>query len=504
MHLKIAARSSDLARWQAVQVGTRLKEKFPHINIEYFFRSSFGDQNLDLPLAQMESKGVFTQDFYQDLKRGEFDMVVHSWKDLPTEEREGTMIVATLERADVRDILLIPKTLWAQAKKSKNLKLLTSSPRRLYNLKPWLPKALPQFQDGKVEFLPVRGNIPSRLDKMFSQEAGLIMAKAAFDRMLSGGPGFEEVGLRTREKFGQCLFMVLPLEINPTAPAQGALAIEIAENREDLKEILSQINDTETFQNVEMEREILKSYGGGCHQKIGVSRVVKPFGVYHVEKGESDFGTKLSRHELLKYGPPKNFKGLTQNEIFPLTPKENSWFEREPISFDGTRLSGRAVLVARVAEGVPSLTEAAQVWTAGVTSWEKLAQKGVWVNGCLESLGEQEIKWLGAVTQDLQWIKLSHDGTTAAALETSPYYHLKEKNPAPDLTGKKVFFWMSFSAFERALALFPQEIASGFHACGPGGTHEKLKNHSALKEPPQVFLNLEEFHTYLRQNGVRF
>lgn len=506
MHLKLASRSSDLARWQAFKVGREIEKHHPEIKIEYVFKSSFGDQNLDLPLSQMESRGVFTQDFYVDLKNGTYDLVVHSWKDLPVEAREGVEVIATLKRADARDVLLIPKAVYEKALKNSPLKILTSSPRRIYNLSPWLSKLLPNFIS-EIEFAPVRGNIPSRLEKMFTEQSGLILAKAALDRMLSGDEGFEEVKKRVQEKLKDSLFMVLPLEINPCAPAQGALAIEIASHREDLKNILQSINDEETFRNVEMEREILKSYGGGCHQKIGVARLTKNYGVYHVEKGESDWGTKLSRCELLQNHRPVSFKGTTSQQIFPLSPKDNSWFDRVPLKVNKDALIDRSVLVARFTDRVDELESAKQIWASGLKTWVKLAQEGFWVNGCFEGLGETEKNWVGPLGRNLPWVKLSHSRTDRnEEYQVIPYYQLenKPKEMSPDLTDKKAFYWMSSSSFNRAFELYPDQIRDGFHACGPGLTYEALKNHQALKNPPEVFLNLEEFHDFLKRSGMKF
>lgn len=507
MRLKLASRSSDLARWQAKTVGARIEQHHPEVQIEYIFKSSFGDQNLDLPLSQMESRGVFTQDFYSDLKEGKYDFVVHSWKDLPVEDREGTEVYATLERADVRDVLLVPMEVWQKAQKSLKLQILTSSPRRIYNLQEWLPQALPRFT-GEIEFIPVRGNIPSRLGKMFSQSCGLILAKAALDRMLAGGEAeFEQVKNKVKEEVLRCHFMILPIEVNPCAPAQGALAIEVASHREDLKSILNTINDHETFKRVQIERDILKSYGGGCHQKIGVTHLPKPFGVFHVEKGESDWGIKLDRKELLKETAYQNWREWGKDQVFPLKPEENSWFDREAIDMDHRATAGRAVLVARVTEdlNIGALTTASQVWVSGLKSWSKLAKKGIWVNGCFEGMGEEEQRWVGPFAQGLNWIKLTHEGAKDSSMATLPYYRLipQVKEKTPSLKGKKFFYWMSASSFQRALELYPEEVQNGIHACGPGQTFQALKSHSALNQEPFIFLSLEEYHDYLRHNGLR-
>ena len=107
MRVTIASRRSDLARIQAYQVGEALRATHPQIEIEYSFHESLGDKNLNDPLWQMPEKGVFTQDFREGLLRGDFDLVVHSWKDLAIEDDAETEIAATLPRADARDLLLV-------------------------------------------------------------------------------------------------------------------------------------------------------------------------------------------------------------------------------------------------------------------------------------------------------------------------------------------------------------------------------------------------------------
>src|SRR6266571_6190160 len=112
MRLVIAARRSELARIQAIHVGNTLQKAHPQDNVDYSFHESLGDRNQNDPLWQMPEKGVFTQDFREGLLRGDFDMVVHSWKDLAIEEDPETEIAATLPRADARDLLLVREDRW--------------------------------------------------------------------------------------------------------------------------------------------------------------------------------------------------------------------------------------------------------------------------------------------------------------------------------------------------------------------------------------------------------
>src|SRR5205823_2124947 len=104
--------------------------------------------------------------------------------------------------------------------------ILTSSPRRGYNLDSFLPTALPTQIDELI-FEPVRGNVPTRVRKMWQPGTdGLIVAKAALDRLLEAPePEFAATQSELRNALAQCRWMVLPLRANPTAAAQGALAI---------------------------------------------------------------------------------------------------------------------------------------------------------------------------------------------------------------------------------------------------------------------------------------
>src|SRR5947208_9078654 len=143
MRVTIASRRSDLARIQAYQVGEALQTAHPQIEISYSFHESLGDRNQNDPLWQMPEKGVFTQDLREGLLAGRYDLAVHSWKDLAVEDDQETEIAATLPRADTRDLLLVRRDRWAKVGTTRQLVILTSSPRRAYNLDSFLRRALP-------------------------------------------------------------------------------------------------------------------------------------------------------------------------------------------------------------------------------------------------------------------------------------------------------------------------------------------------------------------------
>jgi hydroxymethylbilane synthase len=502
---RISARHSDLARLQAYRVGDALKARVSGIETQYNFRASLGDINQQDPLWKMPEKGVFTEDFLKDLREGSAEMVVHSWKDLPTEPRPETQIVATLPRADVRDLLLFRKDRFASAKANGHVKVLTSSPRRAHNLTEFMKTHLP-FAVAEVQFENVRGNIPTRLKKLLSQDVdAIIVAKAAIDRLL-GSP--EEEFLETRDLIksvlGQTLFMVLPLSVNPTAAAQGALAVEISREREDVREALSSINCESTFRSVDKERKILASYGGGCHQKIGVNVLVRPYGELLFLRGLTDAGEVLDKVHLTPSRPV--VPAASEAEIFPRAGEEANFFDREELGREAWAWAeGQPLLWVARENAWPSgfrPRKDAIIWTAGLRTWRKLAQRGVWVSGSAESLGEEEptrLEYLlGAPggAGDLKWVKLTHvqsaESRGESEMKACGTYRLVPKAQGPSLKGRTHFYWMSGSSFDRAVELYP-EIRNGHHAAGPGLTARHLETALGSKENVSVFLNVESW-----------
>ena len=293
MRLRLASRRSDLARWQAVQVARRLGALPEKPEVAFEFKSSLGDQNLDLPLAQMGSKGVFTEDFHDDLLRGRCDLVVHSWKDLPTEPREGTRIALTLPRADVRDVLMIPRAAWAQAQQRNHLTILTSSPRRVYNLGAALPTLLPGCARNSSS-PPCAGTCPRVCARCTRPARRWFWPRPAWIVCSPPRPKISLEGdVSVRALIADCLFMILPVSLNPPAPAQGALAVEVARDNAALLGLCERLTDQLTFDSVTAERDVLRGYGGGCHQKIGVAVLPRPFGTVHALRGLTEAGETL-------------------------------------------------------------------------------------------------------------------------------------------------------------------------------------------------------------------
>lgn len=490
MHLKISARKSDLARLQAYQVGEALQKKIPGTEIQYNFRESLGDKNLEDPLWRMPEKGVFTEDFVQDLLDGKTDMVVHSWKDLPTAPRMGTKIVATLPRADQRDLFLFKKSSADRVRQSGELNVFSSSPRRAYNLEGFLKDHLP-YNLNKVQFHNVRGNIQTRVRKMLEDSSvdGLIVAKAAIDRLLTvKASEFNETRQFLRETLKSLNWVVLPLSVNPNAAAQGVLAIEIKEGREDLEKVLAQIDCRETFVSAQKERDVLASFGGGCHQKIGVALLKRSYGDVFFLKGLTDAGQVLNEKSLLREYAPAKFateKLASSKELH--VERTHTLAVDIPVGIQGLWVSK--------AEAFPeSLQFNGPVWTAGLQTWKKIAKLGVWVHGSSESLGEDENPQIETLFgSSVYWGKLTHkDAPHEHGKALLATYQVMVDASQWQMGDREAFYWNSGSQFLAALEKEPA-LRHKRHACGPGNTYKILRDQLGPQAPIEIYLDEEDW-----------
>lgn len=510
MHVKVASRKSDLARIQAYAVGAALEAK--GASVSYHFSESLGDKNLTDPLWKMPAKGVFTEDFYLDLIDGKVDLVVHSWKDLPTEVKPLTTIAATLERADVRDLLLFKK----DSIYKKQIKIFSSSPRRTENLSSFLAEALPiDPKDTKqsalqVEFLPVRGNINTRVRKLLqdSEVDGLVLAKAAWDRLMSASQNAEfgayakeflEVRTQLQEALNVCNWMVLPLSVNPTAAAQGALAIEVLKSRHDLRKLLTSINDEVCFSDVQFERETLASFGGGCHSALGISRLNRPYGNVTFIKGKSPQGSVV---HVSRIDSATQMPSFAPDELWS---SRDLKFDRQEIKSAQSTSGKGHQLVTRAPAYVPGQVTDGVVWTSGTATWKALSHQGVWVNGTLDGLGDQEdpniLNLLTEAQQTLPWFRMTSQFSGHDALSRVKFNNIKEEiletykldydRKSLDFTGKKCFFWTSGRIFVDALTAHP-ELANAYHCCGPGRTYQYIKDYIPAQQIG-LFLNEEDW-----------
>ena len=313
MRVRLLSRRSALAVLQAHLVAGKLRDAWPSAEIVPMTRSSEGDRDRRVALWAMPDKGLFTTDLSQALVTGEADIVVHSWKDLPIESFPGTTVAGTLERADPRDVLLVRADI--AATEPSTLVVLSSSPRRSWQLQTSLPSLLP-WRVSHLEIAAIRGNIPTRLEKLLAGDGhALVVAKAALDRLLSAdAPPATSAAIRAA--IDRCRWMVLPVRECPTAPAQGALAIEVAAARADVADMVRAITHGPTERAVLREREMLRSLGGGCHEAIGATVLPR------------DYGDVVSLRARVDDGDAREIWTLARNTAAPPRPVNGAYWPR--------------------------------------------------------------------------------------------------------------------------------------------------------------------------------
>lgn len=247
-HIVIGSRGSDLALWQAHFVQSEL-EKLGH-TVEIRIIKTQGDQIQHLSFDKLEGKGFFTKEIEEALLNREIDLAVHSHKDLETNPPAGLIISCVSERANPSDILLIRKESVANNQTwnlRPNAVVGTSSARRKSQVMRHRPD---------VELKDLRGNVPTRIDKLRQKQYdAILLAKAGVDRLQIDLSEFEVV--------------VLDPQSFVPAPAQGVLGLQIREEDGEMHSILQAIHHPEVAHHIQLERTILNRLQGGCQLPLG-------------------------------------------------------------------------------------------------------------------------------------------------------------------------------------------------------------------------------------------
>ena len=241
--IRIGTRASRLALWQAEFVAAQLKNFFPNLEIELVKVSTTGDKILDAPLAKIGGKGLFTKELELQMAAGAIDLAVHSLKDVPTELPTGFKIAAITRRAQPFDAFVSNKFPTFNSLSTGAI-IGTSSLRRAAQILSLRPD---------LQIKNLRGNVETRLKKLDAGE---------FDAIILAAAGLERLGYSSRIR-------KLLTEIIPAA-GQGALAIEIRADDDEIFSCVQKLNDAETCAAVKVEREFLTEVGGSCQIPVGV------------------------------------------------------------------------------------------------------------------------------------------------------------------------------------------------------------------------------------------
>lgn len=235
----IASRESRLAMWQAEHVQARLAALYPDCSIEILGMTTRGDQILDRALSKVGGKALFVKELEVAMSEGHADLAVHSLKDVPMELPEGFALAAILEREDPRDAFVSNQYAFLDELPDGAV-VGTSSLRR---------QALVAARYPKLVIQPLRGNLDTRLGKLDRGEYAAIILAAA---------GLKRLGLHERIR------TIIEPEQNLPAPGQGAMAIEIFSDREDLRQLLAPLNHEATALATAAERTVSRIFGGSC------------------------------------------------------------------------------------------------------------------------------------------------------------------------------------------------------------------------------------------------
>ncbi len=241
-HLRIGTRGSQLALWQAEHISNRLRERGHTVAIEII--KTTGDKSIDVALAKVGAKGMFTREIEEALVENRVDLAVHSLKDLPTQLSSDFEIVAITTRENACDVFCSVK--FASINElPPDANVGTSSLRRQAQL-------LALRHDLKIH--PIRGNVDTRLRKLEAGDYHAIILAAA---------GLNRLGKT------QWVRQVIPTNVMTPAAGQGALAVEIRRGDKATRALLSFLDDPAARTATTCERALLNRMGGGCQVPIG-------------------------------------------------------------------------------------------------------------------------------------------------------------------------------------------------------------------------------------------
>lgn len=237
--IRIATRSSLQARTQATLIGDALIARRPGLDVELVLVDTMGDRRTDVPLHTIGGQGVFVKEVQSAVLDGRADIAVHSAKDLPSAITSGLTIGAFAARRDPRDVL-VGRSL---SDLHVGATVATGSVRRRSQLEALRPD---------LTFVELRGNIPTRLEKI-PPGGAIVMAAAALEIL----------------KWTERVSEFLDIDTMVPAVGQGCVAVECRVDDPVTRDVLSLVDDAATRASIERERAFLGELGSGCSLPVG-------------------------------------------------------------------------------------------------------------------------------------------------------------------------------------------------------------------------------------------
>jgi hydroxymethylbilane synthase len=278
------------------------------------------------------------------------------------------------------------------------------------------------------------------------------------------------------------------------------LAVECRTDDQGTREILAALHDINSEHAVTIERKQMAKWGGGCHQRFGIS-----FIQHSTLEGIRFAKGMTAKDDWIKDTILVDAKHLRSE--WPNAKGEELWQPPKALrkSLEGilgtlqSELNQHTSIFVSHKAALPDSVSlnAKNVFCAGVDSWRALTQRGVWVNACAEGLGAaylwqtlKELSFLGVEP----WLNLSHQGACSEEYKAFPEekalgtYTVDYSNQASSLENSRFLYWSSKSQYD---SLHMKARKDAYHACGPG------KTAVALGKRAKVFFNREEWKGWM-------
>jgi hydroxymethylbilane synthase len=258
--VRLGTRGSALARAQTGHMARALAEAHPELELQIVTISTSGDrsQATNQPGADWGT-GVFVKELESALLREDIDLAVHSLKDVPPIISSELTLAAIPVREDPLDVLVTTDGRGLEDL-APGVRVGTSSARRAAFLRASRPD---------LKFVPIRGNVETRLRKLADgQYEAIVLARA---------------GLRRLEL--DPAYVLLEPELLPPAPGQGALAIESRAGDREIIALVEALHDPATAAAVRAERRLMADLEGGCRLPIGALGTPRHEGALHLLGG---------------------------------------------------------------------------------------------------------------------------------------------------------------------------------------------------------------------------
>ncbi len=248
--MRIGTRGSALALAQAEQAKRLVQENFPEIDVEISVIRTAGDKDHVRSLVSFGGQGVFVKEIEEALLEGKIDLAVHSLKDVPDSMDSRLELSGFLKRENPRDVLVSNGISLERLRQGATVG--TGSPRRVLQLKAIRPD---------IKCVNLRGNLPSRIEKIKSGELDAIMLGAA---------GLVRLGLSSEISEEFSVVAITP------AIGQGIVALQSLRENAFARNVSERISDKLTVLAARAERRWMELLGGGCRVPMGA--ILEPAG----------------------------------------------------------------------------------------------------------------------------------------------------------------------------------------------------------------------------------